>query len=56
MDFDNRNAAQKAVEVLHRMEIGGRNITARDIRVILFHFVRDMKTTDLGSYWIFPSD
>ncbi|KAE9551810.1 hypothetical protein FO519_004981 [Halicephalobus sp. NKZ332] len=32
LDFDNRAAAQKAVEVLHRMEIGGRNITARDIR------------------------
>jgi RNA recognition motif-containing protein len=32
LDFDNRAAALRCVETFHRMEIGGRNITAKEIR------------------------
>uniref|UniRef100_A0AC34QL34 RRM domain-containing protein n=1 Tax=Panagrolaimus sp. JU765 TaxID=591449 RepID=A0AC34QL34_9BILA len=32
LDFENRSAAHKAVEVLHRMDVRGRNITAKEIR------------------------
>jgi RNA recognition motif-containing protein len=36
LDFDNRAAALRCVETFHRMEIGGRNITAKEIRVKQF--------------------
>uniref|UniRef100_A0A914Z1B9 RRM domain-containing protein n=1 Tax=Panagrolaimus superbus TaxID=310955 RepID=A0A914Z1B9_9BILA len=32
LDFDNRAAAQRCVDAFHRMDIGGRSITAKEIR------------------------
>uniref|UniRef100_A0A7E4UPS5 RNA-binding domain-containing protein n=2 Tax=Panagrellus redivivus TaxID=6233 RepID=A0A7E4UPS5_PANRE len=43
LDFDNRDAALRCVQIFHRMNVGGRNITAKEIREPL-GFFRHIKT------------